>query len=31
VKLNAKIMKIAELMMTSDHNPYADGSSIVSP
>jgi hypothetical protein len=27
-KLNAKIMKIAELMMTSDQSPYADGSSI---
>jgi hypothetical protein len=28
VKLKAKIIKIAELMMTRDHNPYADGSSI---
>src|SRR6516164_3667826 len=23
-KLNAKIMKISELMITSDHSPYAD-------
>jgi len=31
VKLKAKIIKIAELMMTSDHNPYAGASSICCP
>jgi len=30
-KLKAKMMKIAELMMTSDHNPYAGASSICPP
>jgi hypothetical protein len=30
-KLKAKIMKIAELIKTSDHNPYAGASSIWSP
>src|SRR5215510_3960179 len=30
-KLKAKMMKIAELMMTSDHNPYAEGSSKCPP
>jgi hypothetical protein len=29
-KLKAKMIKIAELIMTSDHNPYAGASSISS-
>jgi len=30
-KLKAKMMKIAELIITSDHNPYAGASSICPP